>query len=444
MTTTSRDSGAAVHDTVPIPRGPRPSANAPTSRPTADGPTRPVATGTRPAPRARLTGVDATRGIALLGMMAIHALYPYDDTGRPTVMYSLAAGRAAAVFAVLAGVGIAFLTGRRRVPLGLPCRRTAAVLATRAAVIGGIGLVLGGFADSEIAMVILPYYAVLFLIAVPLVLLPTTAVAAIGTAVAAGMPFVSHVVRARIPQPSGLNHSFTDLFTDPVGMVRELLLTGEYPVLPWTAYLCAGIVVGRLSLHSWRTAAALLVSGATAAVAALGLSALLLGPMGGLAHIQAAGTADPDVPVTEILTFGADGTTPTTTMWWLALREPHTGTPLDLLHTTGTSVALLGAVLLLGHVTVPGLRRVIDPVLAPLAAAGSMTLTLYTAHIVFMNSPLDVLGAVPGYMLQVVTALLFALVWRRSVGRGPLEMLVTWAAHRAAAAVEGPSGRHGT
>jgi len=476
VTTTSRDSGAAAHDTVPIPRGPRPRANAPAPRPTAvgptrpvttgntppprprpsaagparpvagptaDGPTRPVATGTPPVPRARLTGVDATRGVALLGMMAIHALYPYDDAGRPTVMYSLAAGRAAAVFAVLAGVGIVFLTGRRRVLLGLPGRRTAAVLAARAAVIGGIGLVLGGFADSDIAMVILPYYAVLFLIAVPLVLLPTAAVAAVGTAVVAGMPFVSHVVRARIPLPSGLNHSFADLFTDPVGMVRELLLTGEFPVLPWTTYLCAGIVVGRLRLHSSRTAAALLVSGATTAVAAVGLSAWLLGPMGGLAHIQAAGTGDADIPVTEILTFGADGTTPTTTMWWLALQAPHTGTPLDLLHTTGTAVALLGALLLLGHVTVPGLRRVIDPVLAPLAAAGSMTLTLYTAHIVFMSSPLDDFDAVPGYVLQVVTALLFAVVWRRLVGRGPLETLVTRAAHGAAAAVEGPSGRHG-
>jgi len=173
-----------------------------------------------------------------------------------------------------------------------------------------------------------------------------------------------------------------------------------------------------------------------------GVSWTCAGSGGGACGV-AAGTGDADIPVTEILTFGADGTTPTTTMWWLALQAPHTGTPLDLLHTTGTAVALLGALLLLGHVTVPGLRRVIDPVLAPLAAAGSMTLTLYTAHIVFMSSPLDDFDAVPGYVLQVVTALLFAVVWRRLVGRGPLETLVTRAAHGAAAAVEGPSGRHG-
>ncbi len=159
--------------------------------------------------------------------------------------------------------------------------------------------------------------------------------------------------------------------------------------------------------------------------------------MGGQVQIQAAGTGRPDVSVTEILDFGADGVTPTTSIWWLAVRSPHTGAPADLLHTTGTAVALVGALLLLGHVTVPVLARAVAVVLAPLAAAGSMTLTLYTAHIVFMNSPLDVFDPVPGYLTQVVTALLFALAWRQAVGRGPLEWTANWAAGRARRAVGG-------
>jgi hypothetical protein len=212
-------------------------------------------------------------------------------------------------------------------------------------------------------------------------------------------------------------------------MLQELLLTGEYPALVWATYVCAGIVLGRLRLHSSLTAARLLAGGAAVAVAALELSALLLGPMGGIAHLRAAGTGDEDVTVADILAFGADGVTPTTTTWWLAVRSPHTGTPLDLLHTTGTAVALLGALLLLGHVTTPVLRKAIDLMLAPLAAAGSMTLTLYTAHIVFMNSPLDVFGATAGYVVQVMVALLFAQVWRQVVGRGPLEWLTTSATH---------------
>ena len=86
---------------------------------------------------------------------------------------------------MLAGVGIAFLTGRRRVSLGRPAGEAAASLVARALVVGAIGLALG-YTDPEIATVILPYYAVLFLIAVPLVLLPTPALVALGPAVAAG------------------------------------------------------------------------------------------------------------------------------------------------------------------------------------------------------------------------------------------------------------------
>ena len=429
MTTTSNDNDAGVGDTVPMQRVPmqRVAMQRGAMQRGAH------AADTTPVHRPRLVGVDATRGVALLGMMAVHALISFDEEGRPTVMYSLSAGRAAAVFAVLAGVGIALLTGRCRVELGRPARRALAVLSARAAVIGVIGLALG-FADSDIAMVILPYYAVLFMIAVPLVLLPTPALVTVGTAVAVGMPFLSHAVRAELPQTTGLNHSFVDLLTDPVGLLQELLLTGAYPALSWATYVCAGIVVGRLRLQSSKAAAGLLFGGAVAAVAAIALSALLLGPLGGRPHLQIAGTGDEDVTVADILVFGADGVTPTTTTWWLAVQAPHTATPLDLLHTTGTAVALLGALLLLGHVATPVLRRAIDLVLTPLAAAGSMTLTLYTAHIVFMNSPLDDFDATPGYLVQAVAALLFALGWRQVVGRGPLETLTAWTARQAAGA----------
>ena len=181
-------------------------------------------------------------------------------------------------------------------------------------------------------------------------------------------------------------------------MLTELTLTGEYPALPWTAYLCVGIAVGRLRLSSPKVAASLLAVGAAVAAGAVAAVPVAARSDGRLAQIQAAGTGWPDLPVTEILDFGADGVTPTTSIWWLAVRSPHTGTPLDLLHTTGTAVALVGALLLLGHVTVPVLARTVTVVLAPLAAAGSMTLTLYTAHIVFMNSPLDVFDPVPGYL----------------------------------------------
>jgi hypothetical protein len=142
--------------------------------------------------------------------------------------------------------------------------------------------------------------------------------------------------------------------------------------------------------------------------------------------------------VDDLLAFGFDGTTPTTSWWWLAVGSPHAGTPLDLLGTVGGAVALLGAMLLLGHIGQPVLRRVIDFVTAPLAAAGAMTLTLYTAHVVFMNSQLEVFEPTTAYIIQVVAVLLVGVIWRQAVGRGPLEAAASAVSARSRALVDGP------
>ncbi|MGC5077786.1 heparan-alpha-glucosaminide N-acetyltransferase domain-containing protein [Agrococcus sp. DT81.2] len=389
---------------------------------------------TSAAVKQRLVGVDATRGIALLGMMAVHALWSSDAEGHVTWTYDLAAGRSAATFAVLAGVGIAFMTGRRKV-VGPDRKGVAVSLATRAALIGLIGLALG-YADSDVMSVILVYYAVLFVLAIPLTFLPSWALAVTGTAIALGMPVASHLLRPGLPESSGVNPSFDYLLSHPVDLLTELTLTGVYPALPWMAYICAGLLVGRLRLSSPRVALKLLVFGAAAAAAAAAGSWWALRSLGGRDQLYATAgeagiTAD---EVTEMLIWGTGGTTPTTTWWWLATDAPHTTTPLDLLHTTGVAVALLGALLLLAAF---GARH--SPALVTglqtLGAAGGMTLTLYSAHIVFMNSPLDVFDATTGYLVQVLAALLFAHVWHRKVGRGPLETVVTEAAQGARRAV---------
>lgn len=371
-------------------------------------------------------------------MMAVHALWVAAPDGGPTWSYALAAGRSAATFAVLAGVGIAFMTRRARVPAGPEGRGAAATLAARAGAIGGIGLALG-YTDAAITAVILPYYAVLFLLAIPLVFLTNRALIVTGAATAVAVPVLSHLLRDALPAPELGNPSFGYLFSDPLGLISELSLTGYYPALPWITYLCAGLVVGRLSLSSARTAATLFGSGLTLAVTASLTSWLLLGPLGGQQHLEAhpGGVGS----VADALAFGPSGTTPTSTWWWLATDAPHASTPPDLLHTTGVAVALLGALLLMTHLPNPDGRRVVTLVLTPLAAAGSMILTLYASHVAFLNSPLNVFGTAEGYLVQVSVALLFALAWRAAVGRGPLETAVTRLAHRARDAARATSAR---
>ncbi|MEC3978500.1 heparan-alpha-glucosaminide N-acetyltransferase domain-containing protein [Amycolatopsis sp. H20-H5] len=374
----------------------------------------------------RLVAVDATRGVALLGMIAVHSLYESTDAGSPTWSFAVFGGRAAAAFAVLAGVGIAFMTGRKRVGAAA-AKPTIAALVTRALAVFAIGLVLGSFSDAALGAVILPYYGVMFLLAVPLVFLPTWLIAVAGAGFALGVPALSHVWLAHLPQANLDNPVFGDVLHQPLSLVTELAVTGEYPALPWMAYLCAGLVVGRLNLKSVKVAAALLASGVVLAVGTAVLSSQLLNRWGGLAHIWAAapGSDLTTAETSELLTLGGDGTVPPDSWWWLAVNAPHTSTPVDLIGTTGAALALLGLLLLLGHVTHKWVRRVVTAVLSPLAAAGSMTLTLYVAHILFINSDYDRYDATLGYILQVIAVLLIGLCWRATAGRGPLESLVT-------------------
>src|SRR6478735_4393816 len=73
-------------------------------------------TGKAGASGVRLAGIDAARGLALLGMMATHVLPTFESDAQltPTWVGLVFSGRAAALFAVLAGIGLALSTGKER------------------------------------------------------------------------------------------------------------------------------------------------------------------------------------------------------------------------------------------------------------------------------------------------------------------------------------------
>lgn len=380
----------------------------------------------------RLLGIDAARGIALLGMMAVHSLIAVSDDGSPTLSYGISAGRSSALFAVLAGVGIAFTTGRARVERG-DRGATAASLAARAAVVGAIGLIMG-YTHAELAVVILPYYAILFVIAIPLVFLPTRAVAALGLLIALVVPAVIEFFGTSLPAPSLDNPTLVGIIENPLGWTVELLLNGEFPALPWTAYMCAGIVIGRLKLTSANVAGCLLVFGAALAVGTRILSEVLIFHLGGLEHLMAGSELSRE-EILDIIAYGADGSVFGSTWWWLAVDGPHSSTPLDLLGTIGSSMAVIGAMLFLGHLAGTKLDTLVKVAMVPLAAAGSMTLTLYVLHIWFINSNYDTYGAWTGYILQVLAAFAIGLFVKLTTGRGPLEAFVTMVANRSKRAV---------
>jgi uncharacterized membrane protein len=374
-----------------------------------------------PAPtsrRGRILGVDAARAVALVGMFATH-IFPLRDGDEPTLTGVVASGRASALFAVLAGVGVALATGGRHRPVG---RRAhlggAAALVVRGLLVGALGLTLVAL-DPPVA-VILAYYGLLFVVAAPLLRVPAAVLAAGAVLACALAPVASELLRAGLPDGPGEQVGWPAL-AEPGQVLVTLTLTGYYPVLTWTTYLLAGMAIGRLDLARTRVAAGLLAGGAALAVAAHGASALLLG----------AGGAD---------ALGAEatqrryGTTPTGSWWWLAVDTPHSGSPLDLAATTGSALAVLGAMLLVA--------RWARPLAQVPAALGSAPLTLYTLHAVALavyagSGPDDTAL----WLGHVLVATVIGIGLRLAGWHGPLEAVVS-AAGRAARLAVAPPGRH--
>ncbi|HTF49976.1 MAG TPA: Pls/PosA family non-ribosomal peptide synthetase [Pseudonocardia sp.] len=397
---------------------------------------------TRPPARDRLVGVDVARGLALLGMMAVHVLPSFGLNGSPSASAVLASGRSAATFVLLAGLSLTFLSGARRVVRGRGRLTASAGIAVRAVLIGVIGLALGYTDDVA---VILVYYAALFLLALPLLglrreMLAGLAVVVLGVAPIgllwasdAGLPYFRVFT----------NPTFHTLLLDPLGLAAQLLVTGSYPIIAYLVYLLAGLAIGRLDLGSARVAGWLFGGGLVLAVTALLASWVLLFRLGGLAELEEAvgAGADPGRALHVIMFGPLPASAPE--WWWLALPVPHSHSSLDLLHTLGSAIAVLGLALLVCR------SRFFARVLRPLAAAGSMTLTLYTAHLIVLAT--GVLADRPGalYLVLVVGVLLLAVPLRRALGRGPLESMVSaadgWARRTVAAwlARGGPAGYRG-
>ena len=226
--------------------------------------------------------------------------------------------------------------------------------------------------------------------------------------------------------------------TSPFDLGVRLLLTGYYPVLVWTGYLLAGMALGRARwLHAGTApaAATIISAGAALAIGAKMVSGLLMAFVDpSLSYPD--DWASSDEPIEDVLVSGQYGTTPTTTIWWLITSAPHTGTPFDLMHTIGTSFIVIGACVLLGvgaarragtRLGVAGIAT-----LSPLAWAGSMTLTLYSTHVVIeaVRGVIDPWSNVTDWLTQAGVLISATCVYRLVAlrlhlsGRGPLEALV--------------------
>lgn len=381
------------------------------------------ATGVAPArARTRLKGVDLARWLAVTGMLIVHFTVPFLDLETVTALliHQAAWGRSTILFTFLAGVSLAFISGADSPHRGVMGNVTAGRVMVRGLLLMGIGWALtAAVAPTEVVLtVILAYYGLYFLLAIPFLRLGARWSSAAAVAAMVVGPQLLFVLR-RSHDTGGWFHEFTEVWNRfSLGHVLvdqgllDLAVYGFYPALSYLAVVLAGVAVGRLDLHSHTVRMGL---------AALGLL---------LNSVAYRGSWHAWESYSLAIALGnrerVQGPVPTEDARWLLSSASHTATTPEILGGTGLALFVL-VVCLYATEYLPRL-------LSPLVAAGTMALTIYVLHALAMAWQAD-LGLYPSdgellldeYMseLFLVGSIVVAFIWRHLVGRGPVEAFVS-------------------
>jgi uncharacterized membrane protein YeiB len=363
--------------------------------------------------------VDLARALAVFGMYVVHIGPPLSATdGAASWVRYLADGHSSVLFATLAGFSLVLLAGRREPKTGVAGRQAKARIAIRAVVLLALGTVM---AMEYGGVIILAFYGVYFLFALPLVRRSARTLAITAAALALVTPQLAFALNALLTDPVQQSINTHDPLHRLSGVgVLDLLLTGFYPTLTWMPFVLAGMALARVDLSATRVRRRMAVLGASLTTAAYGMSLLLAGKdalrsmaedgpsSGGSGSMPLdSGSFEPQLSSSSLLTAG-----------------PHSGTTFDIIGSVGVAIlVIVGATVAMDRL--PRLRRLAAPVIA----VGTMSLTAYVGHFVaqsVLSSPggSDTQQSWTPLLMYVLGAILFAAIWSRFFRRGPLEYLL--------------------
>lgn len=215
---------------------------------------------------ARIVGLDAARGLAVLGMIGAHlVLVDAFDWRYPDTWFDLVNGRSAILFGLMAGVSLSLISARGRLAGGVELLSVRMSILVRALAIFMIGALLEGINPGF--PIILGTYAVVFVAGAWLISVRSRTLLIAAGVVALIAPLVVLLARQVFffwePEPL---FATTELI--------DILVLSEFAAVFWVGFLMVGIVVGRLDLAQRLVHMRLAVIGGVLMLVGYGVGAL--------------------------------------------------------------------------------------------------------------------------------------------------------------------------
>jgi len=193
----------------------------------------------------RILGYDFARGLAIIGMVFVNfkVVMAIESTSLIYQALDLLSGKAAALFIVLAGIGMTLMyDGAKRKKDAAKMWQVKVTLLKRAAFLFFVGLSYYAIWPADI----LHYYGVFLCVGVGLLGVSRLKLQVLSILLIVVYP----VMLALFDYEVGWDFStltYTDFFTIQ-GFFRHLFFNGFHPVIPWVAFLLTGIWLGRIDL----------------------------------------------------------------------------------------------------------------------------------------------------------------------------------------------------
>lgn len=354
----------------------------------------------------RIIGFDIARAFAIFGMITVNYRSTFQTIGESPEWLETASGlvngRAAALFVLLAGIGIALLSNAGRLSgERTDIREDRLNLFRRALFLLAIGLLFRQIWEYDI----LHFYGIYLMVAAVVLTVSNRKLFVIGVIAAFVFPLLYYILPAQYDIPFWATTSeFT--FRD---VMIDLFFQGYHPVMPWIAFLMAGMMLGRLDLSDPAIRRKMLIGGVVLALIAEAIAYVAL-DMGIFKLMEDAfPTIDLDA---ASATLGTD---------------PYPPMPLFVAVGIGWGMAAVSLCLSLGD------RFAESRWITPFVHTGQLALTIYVLHGTVGIWAIGWAGYKPHQTLVWIltystlfylAAIIASTLWRRRFDRGPVEAIM--------------------